>query len=399
MELVHRKRKESKFAPQDFISNMPDNVVTNILDRLPIQDAVRTGILARKWRFKWNMVSQLVLNDDFCEFLSKTKGNINKYWIIINSLLFHLNGAITKFVLRGKLDDGNISLWILFLSRKGIKDLSLVHDGITPFKLPTHLFSCLELKHLKLANCCFNPPPTFRGFPNLLSFEFSGESRELGEFIIQCPLLEILKLLSSGNVKLVEIAELKKLKLLYLQLCNLYTTTIISSYNIFDLLGSLPKLQELRLDFTDYKLTECGAKKKCSTAFPSLNALRLSRIDLGDGMNLSCALELIKSSPNLHTLGILAIQSDADPIPIPEVEYKTTTLRSVLFTCFAGTENEVYLIKYLLACSPSLKRFYICPRDHLPPTERLMFTTKLLKLPRASTVAEIYFDYPLSRLK
>jgi hypothetical protein len=31
-------RKASNFATKDFISNMPDNVVTHILDRLPVQD-------------------------------------------------------------------------------------------------------------------------------------------------------------------------------------------------------------------------------------------------------------------------------------------------------------------------------------------------------------------------
>ncbi|MFS8028280.1 hypothetical protein Hanom_Chr16g01508711 [Helianthus anomalus] len=41
MELIQRPYKASKFAPQDFFSNMPDNVVTNILDRLPLQHAVR----------------------------------------------------------------------------------------------------------------------------------------------------------------------------------------------------------------------------------------------------------------------------------------------------------------------------------------------------------------------
>ncbi|MFS8028255.1 hypothetical protein Hanom_Chr16g01508401 [Helianthus anomalus] len=35
----------------------------------------------------------------------------------------------------------------------------------------THIFSCLELKHLRLCDCCFRPPPSFHGFPNLLSLE------------------------------------------------------------------------------------------------------------------------------------------------------------------------------------------------------------------------------------
>ncbi|MFS7949310.1 putative F-box domain, leucine-rich repeat domain superfamily, F-box-like domain superfamily [Helianthus anomalus] len=53
---------------------MPDNVVTNILDRLPLQDAVRTSILSRNWRFKWTTISQIVFDKNFFEYLLKTKG-------------------------------------------------------------------------------------------------------------------------------------------------------------------------------------------------------------------------------------------------------------------------------------------------------------------------------------
>ncbi|XP_076919829.1 F-box/FBD/LRR-repeat protein At1g13570-like [Bidens hawaiensis] len=387
MEVTYKAPKLIAPEEEDFITTMPDDVVTNILDRLPIQDAVGTSILARNWRFKWNMLSQLVFDDDFFHYLSYKAGDTNNYGCIISRLLFHLNGAITRFVLRRKLDDENVSHWILFLSRKGIKDLTLAHDGITPFKLPTRFFSCLEFKHLKLYNCCLSPPPTFLGFPNLLSLQLFRENSELGEFIIRCPLLEILILYDSdkvGKVKLDEIAQLKNLKILSFSLSHLNTTMTVSSYNIFELLDSLPKLQVLHLNFKDYKLTKGGAKKRFPAAFPSLKALKLYRIDLCNGENLSCAFELIKSCPNLQTLEILAIQQEADPIPIPEVEYNITGLKSVELINLKGSENEVHLIKYLFACSPLLKMIVIRPRYSLAPGEQLMFARKLLMLRRAS---------------
>ncbi|XP_076918217.1 F-box/FBD/LRR-repeat protein At1g13570-like [Bidens hawaiensis] len=398
MEVTHKAPK--LIAPkEDFISKMPDNVVTNILDRLPIQDAVRTSILARNWRFKWNMLSQLVFDDYFFKYLlSKTQSDINNYGSIVSRILFHLNGAITKFVLLNfpMLDNEKINHWILFLSRKGIKDLTLQNSSRAQVKMPSHLFSCLELKRLKLYNCCFNLPPTFHGFPNLLRLELARETSELGEFFTRCPLLETLILYHSGNarkVKLAEIAELKNLKLLAFSLSglNTNTTTTVSSYNIFELLDSLPKLQGLHLGFHGYKLTEGGAKKRFPTAFPSLKTLKLLGIDIGNGVNFSFAFELIKSSPNLQTLVIFAIQQEADPIPIPEVEYNITELQSVELRNFKGSENEVYLIKYLFACSPLLKRIVIRPHVSLAPGEQLMFTRKLLKLRRASALAEIDF--------
>ncbi|KAJ0816825.1 putative F-box domain-containing protein [Helianthus annuus] len=126
MELIHGTRETSKFAPQDFISNMPDNVITNILDRLPLQDAVRTNVLSRNWRFKWTMLSQLVLDYDFFKYLLEIE-DISNHAKIISSIFLQLRGAITTCVLciNNVLDVEDINHWISFLSRNEIKNLTL----------------------------------------------------------------------------------------------------------------------------------------------------------------------------------------------------------------------------------------------------------------------------------
>ncbi|XP_035840888.1 F-box/FBD/LRR-repeat protein At1g13570-like [Helianthus annuus] len=402
MKLTDQTRKASKFVPQDFISNMPDTVVTNILDRLPLQHAVRTSILSRNWRFKWTTLTQLVFDEKFFEYLTKTKGK-NNCGEIISRLLLQIKGVVEKFVLsigkvKGTNDVENINHWILFLSTKSIKDLTLRTVNGIPVKLPTHLFSCLELKHLELTNCCFNPPHSIPGFPNLLSLKLRAvkfESGILGEILTRCPSLEILDmrhLLYPHKVKLVDFVKSENLKILSLCLYNIDAVAIRSS-TIFELVGFLPKLQELDLVFLEnYKSTESGATMRFPAA--CLKALKLSNINLGNVMLLSCVFEMIRHLPNLRTLEITAVKRDAHliPNPIPEVEYKTTGLRSVVFRYFAGSENEVYLIKYILAGSPFLEKIVIHPHQSLASDERLMFSRKLLKLRRASTVAEIDFD-------
>ncbi|XP_076919847.1 F-box/FBD/LRR-repeat protein At1g13570-like [Bidens hawaiensis] len=289
MESIHGRHK---FEPEDFISRMPDNVVTNILDRLPLQDAVRTDVLSKTWRFKWTMLSQLVFDYDFFEYLSKTNTENNQVRIIIYRLLLHLGGAITKFVLsnhKADVEDKDIRHWILLLSRKRIKNLTLEIHKRAQYKLPANLFSCLELKHLTLTQCCLHPP-NFHGFPNLLSLDiylhFEEISSDSWEFISKCPLLEFLKVDCdpfSAKLKLAEIAKLQNLKILYLYLCDLDTmNNFHSAGTTFELLGSLPKLQELKLSFTGCRLTESDAKWKSSTAFSSLKALTLAHICLDD---------------------------------------------------------------------------------------------------------------------
>ncbi|KAL8268835.1 hypothetical protein R6Q59_002633 [Mikania micrantha] len=161
--------KASKFKHKDFISNMPDNVVTRILDRLPLQEAVRTGILSRNWRFKWTMLSQLVFDEKFFMYLLRTERE-SEYGRIISRLLLHLKGVIAKFVLSMDkhtyciLGSEDIEHWILFLSRNGVKDLTFQKRTGPPLLLPTYLFSCLELKHLKLLYCAIKPPTSFMVF-------------------------------------------------------------------------------------------------------------------------------------------------------------------------------------------------------------------------------------------
>ncbi|KAK9051164.1 hypothetical protein SSX86_027790 [Deinandra increscens subsp. villosa] len=307
-----------------YISNMPENVVTNILNRLPLQYAVRTGILSRDWRFKWTMLSELVLDEKFIDYLIKRAG-YRESRRIINRLLPNFQCAITKFVIYLNDDRYDIEKWILFLSKKGVEDLTICNEiSQQALQLPNHFFSFLELKHLNLDNCCFNPPASFQGFPNLLSLELCKvkfESGKFGEFFTQCPELEILNMSFPvhAHVKLVEIAKLTNLKILSLFMFNMDYTMITSSSVIFELLGFLPKLQELELDFRfcrDTKaFTEDGARKKSPSSFPCLMTLKLSEIDLGSGMMSSFAFELIRSSPNLQTLEITADSCSTEDDP------------------------------------------------------------------------------------
>ncbi|KAJ0445022.1 putative F-box domain, leucine-rich repeat domain superfamily, F-box-like domain superfamily [Helianthus annuus] len=402
MELI--TDKASNFAPQDVISKMPDNVVTHILDRLPLQDAVRTSILSRNWRLKWTTLSQLVFDKNFFEYLLKTKSE-NNYEKIISRILLNLRGAITKFVLYIEeqsyaiLDDEDVNHWMLFLSSKGVKDISLCKENGPRLWLPTHLFSCLELKHLKLNYCDFDPPSSFNGFPNLLSLELHivrFESGKFVEFFTQCPVLETLTMGFSiaSNVKLAEIAKLANLKKLSFCFGNLDKRLIISSGVVFELVGSLPKLEELEMEFLWCEFIKDDAKKRCPTTFPCLKTLDISTMDLENGGMLSCAFEIIRSSPNLQTLKIIPSFGD-EGIPTPSVcsleDYKTTRLlqlRSVEFT-HSCTENELRLIEYLLACSPFLEKIVIHPFCALQPDDELRFATELLKLHRASPVVDI----------
>ncbi|KAK1425526.1 hypothetical protein QVD17_20879 [Tagetes erecta] len=171
---------------------------------------------------------------------------------------------------------------------------------------------------------------------------------------------------------------------------------IITSRSIFELVGFLPKLQELDLDFTICKFTDDGAKKAFTATFPGLKSLKLYKIDLDNGISLSCAYKMIMSFPNLQALEISTSDSDGKPtthaVCTPKIDYNALgllQLQNVVLTYSTTSENEICLIKYLLACSPALKKIFICTRLFIMPDDKYKFARKLLKHHRASPIVDI----------
>ncbi|GJR44234.1 putative F-box-like domain superfamily protein, partial [Tanacetum coccineum] len=358
-------------ADDDFISSMPDNVMSNIMDRLPLQNAVRTSVMSRSWRFKWTLLTQLVLDEYFFKFILASRKKFDR--TDISRLLLHLKGAI-----------------------KRSKDFTLKSAPYQFLKLPTHLYSCQELEHLKLQYYFFRPSPSFCGFPSLLSLKLNAvkfQGYQCGELIAQCPLLEVLRITNHEvgcEVKLDEIAKLENLKKLSLSLLD--KSTMIMDPSIFEQMClNLPKLEGLSLDFGNCKLLD----KRVPTAFSYLKTLKLYQMDFSSSVMVSCVFGMIFGSSNLQTLKITATYKNAvQPTAIcsSEVDYNTigkTQLRNVVLTSIWGSVYDLCLIKSLLAGSPLLKKMVICARPSEMFGGEREFTTKLLKLHRASPIAGI----------
>ena len=246
----------------DYISNMPDNVITNILNRLPLKEAVTTSSLAKNWRFKWTLLTDVILDEDFFYFLT------NKFeGMHVTRLLLQLKGPIRRFVFSVELkslfgmDDLNyeeIHAWLLLLGQRGIEELLIHNWSFKPVILPTQMYTRLELKHLELHWCTLPSLVSFEGFPNLLTLELLSVKFLTGtiwDFIAGCPLLESLKInrTDTKEMRLLDIAQLGNLKKLYLSFGLLNQVTTITTYNVYQL-RSLPKLESLTLDFQECKV-------------------------------------------------------------------------------------------------------------------------------------------------
>lgn len=413
--MVDKKPKASQVAPQeDVISSMPDIVINNIFDRLPIQEAVRTCILSKDWRYKWNILSQLVFDIEFFGFLQATK-NSRDCGRIISSLMHHLKGSIKKFVLciddkcDSVMDAEEINKWIIYLTENGLTQLTIKNRGERPLRLTSHIFSYLELTQLELQNCELPPGTDFRGFPNLLGLNLDSvdiETYRCGEFLTRCPNLErLVYYFSNYDINETDIAKLVNLKMLLWQLGTFKNTKMITSSKIFVVMGFLTKLSELSLFFLNCQLLE-DARRSVPTSFPCLKKLNLLGIDFSSKSMVSFAVELICACPNLLSLKICALYEDLLSLKMKtaiedafqpgssEVDYSRMgqlQLRNVELYSITGSKNEECMIKSLLACSPFLKRIVINADSQVFGDDHgdSEFATKLLKLHRASPIAEI----------
>lgn len=271
-------------ATMDLLSDLPRSVIEKILTLLPIRDAIRTSILSSKWRYRWTWLTHLVF-DDRCLALSNDRAPVDKDLVnfITKALLLH-QGDIHKFQLSSSRLQicEDIDQWILFLSRKDIKEFFFGLGEDEWFRVPRCLFNCHNLTRLELYRCELDLPPTFKGFRCLKSlglYQVSISSEAIECLISSCPLLESLALayfdslvlnINAPNLKYLSLeGELKDIclenaPLLVAMAVSIYMTEDIaehfeqsSSSNFIKFLGGVPLLERLsgHIDFT--KVRNC----------------------------------------------------------------------------------------------------------------------------------------------
>lgn len=85
--------KRNMSSTCDILSDLPNNVIENILIHLPLRDAVKTSVLSKKCRHNWVTLPHLAFDDTF---LNKPPREL--MLTIYQVLLLH-QGPILKFTL------------------------------------------------------------------------------------------------------------------------------------------------------------------------------------------------------------------------------------------------------------------------------------------------------------
>jgi hypothetical protein len=237
----------------DIISDLPNNIIENILVHLSLREAVKTSALSTKWRYNWSTLPQLVFDYSFCTDSPRNQAMRKELFMNIYQVLLLHDGPIQKFTLSipGLENCPEINHLISFLSKNDIQDFTLCSWNEC-HKLSSFLFSCLQLRHLHLHYCLFHPPTTFRGFSSLVCLVFLEVDIAVNifkNFIPKCPLLECLRLQNCTNTENLDI-DAPNLKLLYFEglfmSLRFKNTPVLASVTFVDSLDGIPKNKEIQ---------------------------------------------------------------------------------------------------------------------------------------------------------
>ncbi|KAL4015731.1 hypothetical protein IC575_023325 [Cucumis melo] len=408
----------------DHLSDLPQSIIECILTRLPIRDAIRTSILSRRWRYKWTTLTQLVFDDD-CVAMSND-GIYEDLIYFITHVLFLHEGPIHKFHLSATYlqNTPDLDQWLLFLSRKGIRELIIELGDGEWFRVHSCLFNCSKLTLLELYRCELDPPPTFKGFLCLKSLKLHQvliAPEDIESLISNCPLLESLALSYFDSLVLNICAP--NLKYLYLEgefrdICLQNTPLLvsisvalymndesepfgdISDCNYEKFLGGVPYLEKLtgHVYFTKY-LSIGNSARTLPVSYIYLKSIELHQVSFEDMNEILVVLRLITSSPNLEELQISGSANPVAASEAPDLDFWENEcpsnltfgkLRVVKATDMSGVPHEMEFIKYLLRNCPVLEIMSIRPCVYVTD-RRLNMLIELLKFRRASPEAEILF--------
>ncbi|XP_076908386.1 F-box/FBD/LRR-repeat protein At1g13570-like [Bidens hawaiensis] len=204
----------------DIISTLPPSIIETILCFLPIQDAARTSILSREWRYHWIKIPKLAfIEETFQVSTDSDEFKKRKLFDAIDHFLRLLEDPIHEFTLsmvtEGTPQDFD-HMMFLMLHRNTIKKLKL--EFVPGYTFHLGVFASHPLTDLHLVGCGLFSEPLFEGFASLSSLyiqDVTASKETLLLILSGCPLLKSVTLVSSYKFE--------------------YLSTIVIGYRLFNL--------------------------------------------------------------------------------------------------------------------------------------------------------------------
>ncbi|XP_074296224.1 F-box/FBD/LRR-repeat protein At1g13570-like [Silene latifolia] len=417
-------RNKTVTDTQGLANKLPDDIIRRILKCLPLHDAAKLCLVSRSWLCAFEELSELRFDAKvFAAVLKSKPPTAEELFNILSVILLSHIGTISVFyVCIPKLKSSSapdIGPCFSYLSRNGVKDITIKNVENSPLKLSYHLFSCLNLERLTLDNCIINLLPFFKQFVNLKTIEFENvtfKGNSLTDFIASCPALQTLTLTRCKGFEYMEIIapNLKYLTVLgnFESVCFRNAATLIGfsvtleetvanhqSAGACELLAYLArpcKIENLSFGGHFCKFLTAGRiGRMFPTKYSCLKSLQLSNIETHVLDEFLWVIGLIKSCPVVEDLKISFSGKECEEHAIAfDSHYRLCGLRKVQLTSVSGVIMELKLIEYLLRCSPALETMSVKRDAKITKVLETRLARELMYFCRASPVAKIVYEDP-----
>ncbi|XP_057772036.1 putative F-box protein At3g44060 [Salvia miltiorrhiza] len=160
METQKSKRRRSR----DRLSELPDSLIFNIFELLPMNDVVKTTILSKRWKDLWTTAPFLNFTDySFKDDPDDPESSLK--YPDIEMVQDFVDEALTQWgginILKFKIDfrsyydhefDDDLDEWVRWAKEKQVEEIHLrIENDYRPYDLPECLYSCSSLKVLVLS--------------------------------------------------------------------------------------------------------------------------------------------------------------------------------------------------------------------------------------------------------
>ncbi|XP_057772030.1 F-box/FBD/LRR-repeat protein At5g56420-like [Salvia miltiorrhiza] len=137
----------------DRLSELPDSLIFNIFELLPMNDVVKTTILSKRWKDLWRTVPFLNFSDSPIGYEPDTT-SIQDF--VNRALILWRGSKILKFMIEFRshhrhVFDDDLNVWVRWAKERQVEEIHLSIIGWEPYQLPDCLYSCSSLKVLVLS--------------------------------------------------------------------------------------------------------------------------------------------------------------------------------------------------------------------------------------------------------
>ncbi|KAF7066821.1 hypothetical protein CFC21_072756 [Triticum aestivum] len=411
-------RHDAEEPAIDLLGDLPEDVLCTILSKLPLEDAVRTSAVSRKWRYLWTVCPKLSFDGNkICGKNNHEKRVYNLVFShIVNRVLGQCSGKLVeeleiKIELNQMLVE-HLDNWFRFAVSSRTKALvfDLAREQRQPpgcvdrYKFPFELLdedSICRLQKLHLSFVDFQPPMHFSGFPNLRKLDLSivnVSGKDIQHMLSNCCNLEWLSIVRchfNGELKVngplphllyLKIASCRLKNIAFhavnlatfeyrgvavpidlgksseLKFANIYYFGDTLEHTITVLAKVLTSVQHLTLN-AGCKSPEvpCLMSYPCKFSRMTYLQLRLAYVKEFDSLSL---VSFLRSAPlieklELHFCNAAYVRLVQEPEPMRKLSERLfNDMKSLHITGFEACKGEVEFLLHMVENAPALE--FLC---------------------------------------